>query len=114
MKSSLGVLLSLCIVQAGCQNDSTTPSKVAVTNWPGSLVSPAPPPPALRSSHPRFVLYQTDNIFTLLLLDTQTGRLWQAQYAISEKSFRGTVPVSLETLAQGKNGRFALTKTGNM
>lgn len=87
MKFSIVLLLSICFLQAACQRD--TPS-------------------------PRFALYKTQNIHTLLLLDTQTGRLWQSQYATDHKSFRGAVPVSTEMLADGQNGRFTLTETENI
>lgn len=65
---------------------------------------------------PRFRVYKTENIFTTLLLDTRTGRLWQAQYSLDEKHFEGTTPISTELHASPNdpNGRFALTKTHNM
>jgi hypothetical protein len=64
---------------------------------------------------PRFRVYLTENIFTTLLLDTRTGRLWQAQYSLDDKHFEGTSPISTELHASSDpNGRFALTKTHNM
>lgn len=65
---------------------------------------------------PRFRVYNTENIFTTLLLDTRTGRLWQTQYSLDDKHFEGTNPISTKSLADpnGPNGRFALTKTHNM
>ncbi|MDE3152039.1 MAG: hypothetical protein KGL93_07305 [Gemmatimonadota bacterium] len=48
-------------------------------------------PPA--SAHPgRFVLRETQNIFTFLLLDQDDGRVWQVQWSNDEKS-RGIVRV---------------------
>ncbi len=83
-------------------------------DWPASLTSPPPVhAEATAPSHARFVLHKTDNLYTSLLLDTETGRLWQAQYATSPGSFRGVVPISTEKLADGKSGRFSLTKTEN-
>ncbi len=111
MRSPLGVLL-LGLLLTSCQNSGTNqPSRVIVDNWPNSLTAAKPPAVATR---PRFTLYKTDNIYTLLLLDTQTGRIWQTQYAMKPKDFRGAVPVSMDVLAQGQNGRFTLTKTENM
>ncbi|HAU0164808.1 TPA: hypothetical protein JBF07_04625 [Legionella pneumophila] len=65
---------------------------------------------------PRFRVYNTENIFTTLLLDTRTGRLWQTQYSLDDKHFEGTTPISTESYADSSapNGRFALTKTHNM
>lgn len=65
---------------------------------------------------PRFRVYLTENIFTTLLLDTRTGRLWQTQYSLDDKHFEGTTPISTELHASSNdsNGRFALTKTHNM
>lgn len=65
---------------------------------------------------PRFRVYKTENIFTTLLLDTRTGRLWQTQYSLDDKHFEGTTPISTEAHASATdpNGRFVLTKTHNM
>jgi len=64
----------------------------------------------------RFKVYKTDNMYTLLLLDTRTGRLWQTAYTTNNKSFEGDIPISSKYFAHdnGSNGRFILTKTDNM
>jgi len=62
----------------------------------------------------RFNVYKTENFWNLLLLDTQTGRLWQIQYSTDNDDERVVLPISTEVLANGKNGRFTLTKTENM
>ena len=36
----------------------------------------------------RYVIYPTENIYTSLLLDTQTGRIWQVQIGIGDNSDR--------------------------
>jgi len=36
----------------------------------------------------RYVIYPTENIYTSLLLDTQTGRIWQIQIGIGDNSDR--------------------------
>lgn len=100
-------LLPICLLLLACHAKS--PDNVQT--------SAAPQSEANKSQvvlSPRFVLYSTENIFTLLLLDTQTGRLWQVQYATNNKSFRGIIPISTDILAIGNDGRFALTKTDNM
>lgn len=64
---------------------------------------------------PRFEVHQTQNIFTLLLLDTQTGGLWQVQYSLDSKHPEGGVPLSTGVLTDGSgyNGRFSLKATPN-
>lgn len=64
----------------------------------------------------RFEIYRTENVFTSLLLDTRTGRLWQIAYSLDNKHFEGRIPVSADDKASetGKNGRFSLTSTFNM
>lgn len=34
----------------------------------------------------RYIIYPTENIYTSLLLDTQTGRIWQVQIGIGDSS----------------------------
>ena len=64
----------------------------------------------------RFELHKTKNIFNSLLLDNRTGRIWQIQYSLDDKSFEGAAPLSLKMYAKenGKNGRFKLTSTQNI
>lgn len=71
---------------------------------------------AMNTGNPRYVLHKTENIFTILLLDTRTGKLWQTQYALDGKHFEGAVPISEISLAdeKGVNGRFSLSSTGNI
>jgi len=65
---------------------------------------------------PRYELYKTENIFTSLLLDTRTGRLWQTQFSLDAKHFEGAIPISGELTSEdsGRNGRFSLSSTGNI
>jgi hypothetical protein len=108
------VLPVICLLQIGCQNSSSPQPPPPVEVKPATARPADRAPAAPMQSRPRFALYKTDNMFTLLLLDTKTGRVWQAQYAVDERSFRGAIPVSSEILSAGPNGRFTLTKTENM
>lgn len=79
----------------------------------------APPTPSAvariaQESTARFRLYKTQNIWTLLLLDTRTGRLWQANYSINAKGMRAVTTVSDKKLGDGVDGRFSLTLTDNI
>ena len=62
-------------------------------------------------------LTPTTNIWTQILLDTATGRVWQVQYSIDETP-AGRVALNESSLlpegAAPKNGRFAVSPTQNM
>lgn len=63
----------------------------------------------------RYKLYPTENIYNLLQLDTQTGRIEQVQWSLdADKEL--TVTVNSENLSYGKynNGTFELYPTKNM
>ena len=61
-------------------------------------------------------MHRTENIFTSLLLDSRTGRLWQVEYSLDDKHFEGSIPLSTEMHASenGDNGRFTLVSTPNL
>ena len=65
----------------------------------------------------RFRIFPTENIWTLLLLDTTNGRLWQMQYALSDSAFAGRFVINSQPLVTGtdaKPGRFTIYATHNM
>jgi len=63
----------------------------------------------------RFQLYKTQNLWTFLLLDTQTGMLWQCAYSVKQGDFRGKIPINLRVLDEnGKPGQFVLHPTENI
>jgi len=69
-----------------------------------------------RGSDVRFTLTPTENIWTLLLLDTSNGRVWQVQYALSESTFAGRLAINEEALTPATSahvGRFTLQETHN-
>lgn len=63
-------------------------------------------------------LVPTTNIWTQLLLDTATGRVWQVQFSLNNDAPTGRWAINESSLLpQGaipKNGRFALHPTQNM
>ena len=86
---------------------------VAAQNQQLALAS-APIPQSLDA---RFRVFPTDNIWTLLLLDTSNGRVWQIQYSISDSVAAGRLAVNslpLVAPAGAKAGRFTLCATHNM
>ncbi len=58
-------------------------------------------------------LFNTQNIYTLLKLDTRTGRIWQIQWGNDDSRFIS--PLNLQPLAtNGRFGRFTLYPTSNI
>lgn len=66
---------------------------------------------------PKYALYKTENMWTFIKLDTQTGRMWQVQWSLDDPDEMFQVDLSLKNLALGKekkNGSFKLVPTTNM
>lgn len=58
-------------------------------------------------------LFNTQNIYTLLKLDTRAGRIWQVQWG--DKEHRFIEPLNTKALVSGgKPGRFTLYPTSNI
>ena len=83
--------------------------------------TPVPPTPPATSTNmekqslkERYTLYKTDNYYTFIKLDTQTGQLWQIHWCLKEDC-TGIVELSSKELAHTqKPGRFRLFSTANM
>lgn len=59
-------------------------------------------------------LFRSQNIYTLLKLDTRTGEIWQVQWG-TDPGYRFVAPINLKPLApSGKVGRFTLYPTLNI
>lgn len=64
----------------------------------------------------RYKLYQTENIYTLLQLDTKTGRIDQVQWSLESKN-EGSVSINSDDLSYGYgygSNSFELYPTKNM
>lgn len=64
----------------------------------------------------RYKLYQTDNIYTFLQLDTKTGMIEQVQWSLDSDN-EGSVSINIEDLTYGLgcgSGSFELYPTKNM
>ena len=62
-------------------------------------------------------LFATTNIWTHILLDTATGRVWQVQFTLDETPAGRSIINESSLLPEGatrKNGRFTLYPTQNM
>jgi len=65
----------------------------------------------------RYTLTPTQNIWTSLLLDSSTGRIWQVHFALNDSSFAGRLAINADSLvppAGAHVGRFALQETHNI
>lgn len=65
----------------------------------------------------RFKLFPTQNIWTFIKLDTQTGQMWLVQYSIKSDNDRFEYdlnPNPLIATAKSVNGRFELYSTQNI
>lgn len=64
----------------------------------------------------RFVLYNSEHLFTFLKLDTRTGKIWKIYSDTSAERVKQEA-INTKELAPAdgsENGRFSLHKTGNM
>ena len=78
----------------------------------------APFPEPTQNPDATFRVFRTQNIFTLLKLDTRTGQVWQLQWSLDANN-RFTVPINETALlpkqvTNFKPGRFTLTPTANI
>ena len=65
----------------------------------------------------KWELYQTENIWTFLRLNTSNGVIYQLQFSINDSASRGEVVINSTPLVEEEkatNGRFALYPTKNM
>lgn len=70
------------------------------------------PEPTQKTDVP-YRMFRTQNIYTLLKLDTRTGQVWQVQWG--DEGHRFVTSISLKVLAVGgRVGRFTLCPTMNI
>ena len=101
MKNQLFLMCVSFLVLIACNqadNKQTTPAKQEI------------------KENVRYKMFPTENIWTFLKLDTQSGKIWQVQYSIDE-NYRGEVELNNKALVAGEaaeNGRFTLYPTKNI
>jgi len=79
----------------------------------GAAVSTSATPRAVA----RFEVVPTQNMWTFLLLDSSTGKVWQIQYSLSDTVFAGRLAINDSSLAiegAAHSGRFSLRETQNI
>ena len=63
----------------------------------------------------RFSLHETQNMWTFILLDSYTGRLWQLQYTVDKDSMRGILIINEDELAdENKKNIFYISPLTSM
>ena len=78
---------------------------------------PTPRPSTPQHTDVRFQLVPTQNVWTFLLLDSSTGRMWQVHFAVADSAFSGRLALNEDVLvpAGGAHiGRFAVRETQNI
>lgn len=94
-------------------------SCTSASNGDGSRDSISSSEDAKLSDKDRYKMYQTENIYTLLRLDTKTGRIDQVQWSLEDGN-EGSVPVNSVDYSAGYKcsqygaGVFELYPTKNM
>lgn len=67
----------------------------------------------------RFCLYETQNMWTFIMLDTYTGRNWQVQFSVKGEDYMFATPINAITFAYPEKtsdwtNRFQMFSTQNM
>lgn len=47
----------------------------------------------------RYVLFETKNMWTFILLDRYTGKLWQCQYSVEGPEYQFSIPINKQILS---------------
>lgn len=103
------LLLAAVINAAGC-------SQVSTGNDGTAEEKQSQPVEAVVAA--RYKLYQTENLWTFIKLDTRTGQMWQLQYTVDEEKGRFEYDLNPQPLLlagmQPVDGRYELYPTKNM
>lgn len=80
--------------------------------------SSSKPPKYAENPNATFQLFPTQNMWNFIKLNTQTGEMWQVQYAINDDENRVSVTLNdivlIESTDKKVNGRFTLYPTENI
>ncbi|WP_291561867.1 hypothetical protein [Bacteroides sp.] len=106
-KFILPFLLFLSFAIGGCTDN--TPKTEIKTETPNSITQ--------TYTVERYKLFPTQNMWTFIKLDTQTGQIWQLQYSINDDNRRFECELNTNSLIiddKKINGRFELYSTQNI
>jgi hypothetical protein len=62
----------------------------------------------------RYALHKTRNMWTYILLDTFTGKLWQCQFSVQGAEYRASWPINLSDFSNSPNSRFTIQPMTSM
>lgn len=106
-KNVLSFMLFSLLMIGGCTNNA--PNSETKEDSQKQLVQ--------ASGVARFKLFPTQNMWTFIKLDTQTGQMWQVQYSVNDDNGRFEYDLNPNTLITNDkvvNGRFELYPTQNI
>lgn len=110
MKKSILLFLSFFLLMiVGCVNDTQDADSISNECVTEQYIQ--------TNEVERFKLFPTQNMWTFIKLDTQTGQMWQVQYSLKSEKERFEYDLnshSLVTNGKKVNGRFELYPTQNI
>ena len=62
----------------------------------------------------KYELFKTKNMWTYILLDKDTGKLWQCQYSVKGNEYRSSWAINLVDLSSSKHSRFTIQPLTSM
>ena len=62
----------------------------------------------------RYFLVETRNIWTFILVDSFTGKIWQTQFSIKGSEYRFSIPINDRSLSNSKVSKFSVQPMTSM
>lgn len=56
----------------------------------------------------RYFLVETENMWTFILVDSYTGKLWQTQYSVDSDGSRFSLPINEKSLSKTMTSKFTV------
>lgn len=71
-------------------------------------------PPTPKSQNKRYSLHKTKNMWTYILLDDFTGKLWQCQYSIKGPEYRSSWEINPIAISTTEKSKFTIQPLTSM
>jgi len=62
----------------------------------------------------RYALYKTQNMWTYILLDTFSGKLWQCQYSVNGSEYRFSLEINSNEFSSTEDSKFIIQPMTSM
>ncbi|HEY5122524.1 MAG TPA: hypothetical protein VIK14_02185, partial [Ignavibacteria bacterium] len=62
----------------------------------------------------RYALYKTENMWTYILLDKFSGKLWQCQYSVQGTEYISSVVINPNELSSSQSNKFTIKPMTSM